>query len=322
MIGLSKRWTRASHSFFAAPFAAVMIAGLLALGLAAAQPAHAEPIVVKHAQGETILPATPKRVLVLDFASLETLDAVGVEVIGVVGALMPDHLAKYRGDAYVKIGTLFEPDYEAIHAAKPDLIIVSARSAPKYGELSKIAPTIDLSTDDKDHLANSIRSARTLGRIFGKEAEVDALVAKLEASIAAVRKQPTGAGKGLIILTTGGKMSAYGPNSRFGALHRDFGIPPAVEGLDTAIHGQGVSFELILKSNPDWLFIVDRDVAVGRGGQPASELLDNPLVARTTAWQKGQVVYLDPVRWYLVGGGLLSLQACADQISEAFAAKH
>jgi iron complex transport system substrate-binding protein len=282
--------------------------------------ARAAPIVVKHAQGEVTLPDVPKRIIVLDFSSLEVLDAIGVDVVGVVGTLMPEHLAKYRSDTYVKSGTLFEPDYEAISAAKPDLIIVSARSSPKYKELSRIAPTIDLSTDDKDHVGSAIRNAQTLGRIFGKEDAVEALVAKLKASIAALREKTAQGGRGLIILTTGGKMSAYGPTSRFGALHRDFGVPPAVEDLDRAIHGQGISFELILKSNPDWLFVLDRDVAVGRGGQPAAALLDNPLVARTTAWQKGQVVYLDPVRWYLVGGGLASLQACADQIAAAYSA--
>lgn len=319
--GLSRHWKRTLHQHNDVSFLSAWLALLLLLGAMTSQPVSAEPIVVKHTQGEAILPTIPKRIVVLDFASLETLDAIGVDVVGVVNTLMPDHLAKYRGDGYAKIGTLFEPDYEAINAVRPDLIIISGRSAPKYAELSKIAPTIDLQTDDKDHLASSIASARTLGHIFGKDAEIDALVAKLETSIAAVRKQATGIGRGLIILTTGGKMSAYGPQSRFGALHRDLGILPAVEGLDTAIHGQGVSFELIWKSNPEWLFVVDRDIAVGKSGQPASQLLDNPLVTKTTAWQQGQVVYLDPVRWYLVGGGIVSLQASVDQIANAFAAK-
>jgi iron complex transport system substrate-binding protein len=49
-------------------------------------------------------------------------------------------------------------------------------------------------------------------------------------------------------------------------------------------------------------------------------LLNNPLVARTTAWQKQRVVYLDPARWYLVAGGLPSLQANLDQITAAYSA--
>lgn len=309
MIGLiCARWRNIRLSALAAACLA-----LLAIGA----PACAEPIVVKHVQGETTLPAKPVRVVTLDFSSLETLDAIGVPITGVVGTLLPDHLAKYKDAAYIKVGTLFEPDYEAINAVKPDLIIVAARSAPKLPELAKIAPTIDLTVDEANYVPSALANARTLGHIFGKEAEVEALIGKLEASITALREKSALVGKGLIILTTGGKMSAYGPVSRFGALHRDFGIAPAVESLDKAVHGQGISFELILKSNPDWLFVIDRDVAVGRGGQPAAELLDNPLIARTTAWQKKQVVYLDPVRWYLVGGGLSSLQACVDQIAGA-----
>ena len=293
---------------------------LLAIAVIGSRAAWAEPVAVKHSQGEITLRETPKRIIVLDFSSLETLDAIGVEVTGVVSALMPAHLAKYKADTYVKSGTLFEPDYEAINAARPDLIIVSARSSPKLKELSKIAPTIDLSTDEADYVGSTIRNARTLGKIFGKEAAVEAMVSKLRESIAAVRGMTTDAGRGLIVLTTGGKLSAYGPMSRFGAIHRDFGVPAAVDSLATAIHGQNISFEFIMKTNPDWLFILDRDVAIGARGQPAAQLLNNPLVARTTAWQKQRVVYLDPARWYLVAGGLPSLQANLDQIAAAYSA--
>lgn len=289
---------------------------LLALAVPAVS-STAGPITVTHAQGETTLPDRPKTVLTLDLASLETLDAVGVEVTGVVGSHIPAHLSKYTDGKYLKIGTLFEPDYETINAAAPDLIIVAGRSSPKYKELSRIAPTIDLSTDENAFLATAFRNARTLGRIFGKESEIEARIGRIETAIEAVREKARNAGRGLILLTTGGRMSAYGPRSRFGTLHSDFGIAPAVETLDRAIHGQGVSFELILKANPDWLFVIDRDTAIGQAGQPAAQLLDNPLVARTTAWQKGQVAYLDPVRWYLVGGGLASLEANVDQIAHA-----
>ena len=291
--------------------------GLLLAVMLSTLPSRGEPVTVAHAQGETVLPAVPKTVLTLDLATLETLDALGVDVTGVVGSHIPEHLAKYRDSKYLKIGTLFEPDYETINAAEPDLIIVAGRSSPKYKELARIAPTIDLSTDENDFLASAFRNARTLGQIFGKEDEVEAHLAAIETSIQAVREKSRDAGRGLIVLATGGRLSAYGPRSRFGTLHSDFGIAPAVENLDRAIHGQGVSFELILKANPDWLFVIDRDTAIGQAGQPAAQLLDNPLVARTTAWQKRQVAYLDPVRWYLVGGGLVSLKVNADQISQA-----
>lgn len=305
----------ASLSVSRSGFAAVL-AALLAL-VSSASELRCEPITVKHRQGETVLAAVPKTVLTLDLASLETLDAIGVEVAGVVGSHMPAHLSKYRDDKYLKIGTLFEPDYEAINAAAPDLVIVAGRSSPKYAELSKIAPTIDLSTDDSAFLSSAFGNARILGEIFGKEQEIEAHIGRIEEAIQSVREKSRDAGRGLILLTTGGRISAYGVRSRFGTLHSDFGIAPAVEDLETAVHGQGVSFELILKANPDWLFVIDRDTAVGQAGQPAAQLLDNSLVARTTAWQRGHVAYLDPVRWYLVGGGIASLKANADQIADA-----
>ncbi|WP_230533569.1 siderophore ABC transporter substrate-binding protein [Microvirga roseola] len=282
---------------------------------------HAQDIKIQHAQGETAIPASPKKVLVFDLASLDTLDALGIEIAGVPTGRLPNFLSKYSADRYEKVGTLFEPDFEAVNSAEPDLIIVGGRSRVKYPELSKIAPTIDLSTDPNDYVASVIRNARLLGKVFGKESQAEALVTKLKGSIANLRQQAPKAGKGLLILTTGGKMSAYGPSSRFGVLHTGFGIQPAVENLTITNHGQAISSEFILKTNPDWLFVIDRDTAVGRNEGAAKRLLDNELVNQTKAWKSGQVVYLDPVNWYLVGGGLTAMQASVDQIAKAIGKK-
>ena len=48
-------------------------------------------------------------------------------------------------------------------------------------------------------------------------------------------------------------------------------------------HGQPVTFEYIKKTNPDWLFVLDRSAAIGEEGKAAKDVLDNPLVAETTA---------------------------------------
>lgn len=298
---------------FATAFA--LLAGVLAL---AGAPARAEDVAVSHAQGETAVPRDPSRVLVFDLGALDMLDRLGVAVSGVPGGVKPAYLEKYDADAYARIGTLFEPDYEAVSAAEPDLIIVGGRSAAKYGELSKIAPTVDLTGDAKDFIGSVERNMETLGRIFGKEAEAAAEIGRLDADVAALKRATAGKGKGLLILTTGGKISAYGPGSRFGVLHDALGVEPAAPGLSIGNHGQPASFEFILETNPDWLFVIDRDAAIGREGQSARQLLDNELVRQTTAWRKGQVVYLDPANWYLVGGGLTGLHQSIDQIRQAF----
>jgi iron complex transport system substrate-binding protein len=299
---------------------AALVAGTLALGSLTAV-AHAQDLRVQHSKGETAVPAKPKKVLAFDMASLDTLNTLGVEVAGVPTARFPEYLAKYGSDKYQKVGTLFEPDYEAVNAAEPDLIIVGGRSSAKYADLAKIAPTIDLTVDPKDFMGSVKRNVQLLGRIFDKQSEAEAQWAKLEKSMADLRQDAAKAGKGLLVLTTGGKMSAYGPGSRFGILHSEFEIVPAVEGLATTNHGQAVSAEFILKTNPDWLFVIDRDVVVGQNGGAAKKGLENELVAQTTAWKKDQVVYLDPANWYLIGGGLTALQSSVDQIAKAIAKK-
>jgi iron complex transport system substrate-binding protein len=299
------------------PLAAVL-AGVLALGTLTTG-AHAQDLKVQHAKGETTVPLKPKKVLAFDLASLDTLNALGIEVSGVPTARFPEYLAQYGSDKYEKIGTLFEPNYEAVNAAEPDLIIVGGRSSAKYEALAKIAPTIDMTVDPKDYVGSVKRNVQLLAKIFDKQAEADSHLARLEKSMSALRQEASKAGKGLLVLTTGGKMSAYGPGSRFGLLHTEFGIIPAVEGLATTNHGQAVNAEFILKTNPDWLFVIDRDAATGQGSGAAKKVLDNDLVAQTTAWKNKQVVYLDPVNWYLVGGGLTALQASVDQISKAIA---
>ncbi|WP_274631294.1 siderophore ABC transporter substrate-binding protein [Arvimicrobium flavum] len=292
-----------------------------ALGVAAMlvplQAASAEEFRIEHTKGEIVLPERPKKVVVFDLATIDTLDALGVDIAGVPKARFPAYLSKYNGEDYAKVGSLFEPDLEALNALQPDLIIVGGRSSAKYDQVAALAPTIDLTVDQKDFVGSAKKNIDTLARLFGKESEAAEKLAALDATVAGTREAAAKAGKGLIVLTTGGKMSAYGPGSRFGVLYSDYGITPAREDLKTSNHGHAASFELILETNPDWLFVIDRDAAVGREGQSAAQYLDNELVAQTTAWKNGQVVYLDPARWYLIGAGLQAMQLNADQIAKA-----
>lgn len=52
------------------------------------------------------------------------------------------------------------------------------------------------------------------------------------------------------------------------------------------------------------LFVVDRDAAIGQEGQAAAQVLDNELMANTTAWSNGDVTYLDGGRWYIMIHGV------------------
>lgn len=287
----------------------------------AAAPANAQEIVVHHAQGELTLARTPQKVLVFDLASIDTLDALGVEITGVPGSNVPDYLAKYRDDAYAKIGTLFEPDYEAVYAAQPDLIIVGGRSAPRFAELSRIAPTIDLSIAPDAFLEGAKRNTALLGEIFGKQDEAKTKLDELDAAIATLREKSANAGNALIIMTNGGRVTAYGIGSRFGWIHQDLGIKPAVEDVAAATHGDAVSFEFLLEVNPDWLFVIDRDAAIGRAGDAAEQTLNNEMVSSMTAAKDNHILYVDTARWYLVGGGISALHSIVQELENAFSKK-
>ena len=304
-------------SLFSNALRCAAVAAVLAFSPAAS----AETLKIEHSSGTTDVEKHPKTVLVYDFGMLETLDMLGVPVAGVPGSAIPPSLEKYKSDSYPKIGTLFEPDYEAINAAEADLVIVGGRSQAKYADVAKIAPTIDLTSDDKDLIGSVKKNAEILGQIFGKEAEIKANVEKLDASIEKLRGIAAEKGTGLVLLTTGGKISAYGKGSRFGVLHDVFGIKPADAELQVATHGQAVSYEYILETNPDWIFVVDRDAAIGQQAQPAAALLDNELVRQTKAWKDGHVVYLDSAKLYLTASGLKSQQDIVDQLTQALEKK-
>jgi iron complex transport system substrate-binding protein len=268
-----------------------------------------ETVSIQHAQGTTDnVPVNPETVFTFDLGVLDTLEAIGVEADGVPEATYPGSLAKYSEEKYTKIGSMKEPDFEAISAGAPDLIIVSGRTAGSYEELSKIAPTIDLSVDAADPLDSFRDQAEALGRIFDAEESVAGQLEAIDAQIAGVKAKSADAGNALILMTSGGEVTAYGAGSRFGLVHDVLGVPTAAEVKSEGSHGEAVSFEFVKETNPDLMFVIDRDAAVGTTAGGASDaVLDNELVDSTNAAKNDKIVSLDATSWYLVGYGLNNL---------------
>jgi iron complex transport system substrate-binding protein len=204
----------------------VRLLAAAAFGLFAVS-AHAQEVTITHAKGETVLKAKPEKLLVLDIPSLDTLDALGVEPTGVLSSNLPTYLKKYADDKYAKIGTLFEPDYEAINAAEGDLAIIGGRSSKTYPEVSAIVPTIDMTINPKEFIASVKSNVTKLGEITGKQAEAAKLDASIDEKIAALKAVAPDAGKAMILITNAGKVGSYGPSSRLGWLrHRVLRIHP------------------------------------------------------------------------------------------------
>lgn len=287
-------------------------------GSAAAE-VPAGSVKVQTAHGEAVVPQNPERVAVYDLGAVDTLSKLGVKIGASVDSQNLAYLDAPLKDA-VKVGTLFEPNYEALNAYNPQLIVIGSRMAKDKvsDELAKLAPTIDM-TAQTDNMKESAKARiDAYGRIFGKQAEADALKAEIDKTFADAKAAAQGKGKGLVILVNAGKLSAFGPDSRLGGwIHRDIGVPAADEAIKEGSHGQPVSFEYIKEKNPDWLFVLDRSAAIGEEGQAAREVLNNPLVAQSTAWKKGQVVYLPP-ETYLAAGGAQELLNAGNLLKDAF----
>ncbi|MFF2290857.1 siderophore ABC transporter substrate-binding protein [Peribacillus butanolivorans] len=276
--------------------------------------AKSEEITVKHQLGETKVKTNPEKVVVFDMGTLDTLDKLGVEVAAVPHDGLPEYLSKYEGTTE-NAGGLKEPDFEKINEIAPDLILISGRQSDAYEELSKIAPTVYVGVDTTKYMESFEENVTLLGKIFGKEKEAAKEFASVEENITALKEKAPTDKKGLIILASGGKVSAYGPDSRFGIIHDVFGVPAVDDKLEVSTHGQSISFEYIAEKDPDYLFVVDRDAVAGDGAA-AKKTVENDIVKNTKAYKEGNIIYLDPNYWYLSGGGLESVDSMVKEISK------
>ncbi|WP_154605995.1 siderophore ABC transporter substrate-binding protein [Arthrobacter sp. AQ5-05] len=285
---------------------------------AGSQDKAAGTVSITHAQGTQDVPLNPAKVYTFDLGVLDTLDALDVPVSGIPQVSLPASLTAYGSPDIQNIGTMKEPDFEAISAGAPDLII-SGRTAGSYAELSKIAPTIDLSISAKAPMDSFKAATASLGQIFGKEAEVAAKIAAIDTKVAATKATAPAAGTGLIVMTSGGELTAYGAGSRFGLIHDVLGVPTAAEVKAEGSHGEAISFEYIAKSNPGSLYVIDRDVAMGESKGAAEAVLNNALVKGTDAAKNSRISYLDPASWYLIGYGLNNVDAMVDAVATSVA---
>ncbi|MFR4998196.1 MAG: siderophore ABC transporter substrate-binding protein [Clostridium paraputrificum] len=277
--------------------------------------ADGEKIKITHQLGETEVPKNPSRVIVFDYGIADALNNLDVEIIGLPKSSLPSLLSKYEDSKYENVGSLKEPDMEKVYELKPELIIMSGRLESYYEELNKIAPTIYLGVDNTDYLGSFKKNMETLGQIFDKEKEVKTQVAKVEEAIGKVNEKAEGI-NALIALANDNAFSVYGEGSRFGIIHKEFGIEAVDKTIESSTHGQKASFEYILDKNPDYLFVIDRTAVTG-GNTSAKEMFDNEIIKKTDAYKNGNIVYLDAEVWYTISGGIESTQKMVDEVLEA-----
>ena len=280
----------------------------------------AKEITIPTARGEVTLAESPAKIAVYDTGSLDTLQALGVKVDGAadVGKILP--YLKPTLDSAKNVGTIFEPNLEALNELKPDLIIVGTRTAKKFDDVSAIGQTIDLTDNGNKLIESGLQRIESFGKLFNKQTEADKLKTELATLFKQTKEAVKGTGNSLIILVNGGKFSAFGKGYRLSFIHEDLGVPMADANINGSGHGQPISFEFIEKTNPDWLFVLDRLSAIGQEGKSAKEVLDNELIHHTNAWKNGNIVYLSSAS-YLAPGGAEQLKMDLNNIKSAFEKK-
>ncbi|WDR00622.1 ABC transporter substrate-binding protein [Devosia sp. J2-20] len=292
-----------------------ILAALVAGALALPSMSLAQDVTVTHAQGETTISGVPAKVLTSDWAAFDNLHAMGIAVAGVPASNSPAYLQGFVAPDALQIGSLFEPDFEGIAASEADLYVVGARSRAAYETAKDILPTIDMSIDNADIIGGIEANLTKLGEIFQLQDKAAELNAALDAKVAEVKAAADGKGNALVLVTNAGNVGVYGPDSRVAWIHNQLGIPTAMPDVEDGDHGgDGISFEFILETNPDWLFVIDRNAGTGESTGAAAALLDNELVNQTSAAQNGHIVYLDPQAAYITMHGYTGVMLLLDQV--------
>ena len=299
---------------------------------------------------ELEVPFDPQRIAILELASLDILDSLGVgdRVVGMASTSI-DYLSAYSENTdLVPLGTIKEANLEAVMECEPDVIFIGGRLSSMYDDLSQIAPVVFLQTDtaaDGKGVIESVRdNATTIASMFGLEDEIASKMEAFDQRITAL--QEFAAGKTAVVgMCTSGSFNVLGNDGRCSIIGREIGFDNVAAGAAaeqsghggkpestseqgndqgesqsegksgeaiaavTATHGNEASFETIVSLDPDYIFVMDRDAAIGtEGAQLAREIMDNELVQSMRAAQDDHIVYLEhPNVWYTAEGGITAL---------------
>jgi iron complex transport system substrate-binding protein len=269
------------------------------------------PITIEHALGSTVIEAKPERVATVQWANHEVPLALGVVPVGMAAANFGDPdgdgVLPWVSDKLEELGAevpvLFDEndgiDFEAVADTDPDVILAaySGLTQEDYDTLSEIAPTIAYpnapwATAWRDMI-------RLNSQAMGMSAEGDALIAEIEAEIAAeVAKHPELAGRqtmfaGHLDPTDLSEIGFYTAHDTRVQFFEDLGLEiadvVAEASAATESFSESVSTEQIQVFD-------DVDIIVGYGdetGELLATLQADPLASKIPALQRGSVVLFE-----------------------------
>ncbi|TVQ22996.1 MAG: iron-siderophore ABC transporter substrate-binding protein [Leptolyngbya sp. DLM2.Bin15] len=283
--------------------------------------ASADCRVIRHARGETCVPHTPQRIVVL--GGLDDALSLGIKPIGSDGLNAEGiHLSGLL-DGIEDVGGNDAPSIEKILALKPDLIIGGDYVVADYGILSKIAPTVlipfEHSGQWKDffmHVAEALDKTTEAERVMGDYyARLDEFQAQMggraaDMNISIVRVYPT-------------HVNLYLKDSFCGTVVADAGLsrPPSQDltaSEASVLFSNNIQYTISREKLSDadgdaiflWTYGFQDDVAQQAQTQK-DKLVADPLWSTLTAVQNGRV-YEVPSYW--IGDGPIAANAILDDL--------
>lgn len=185
---------------------------------------------VSTANGDVDVPASPKRVVVLDSGELDSAITLGVRPVGATHSASEDAFPSYLPASETKditpVGEIANANLESVAALKPDLILTSkVRDGERYDELSKIAPTVMTEATGSAWKENFQVHAEALG----KQAEAKKVLATYDTQVAKVTEALGGKEKAaatdvnFVRFVEGAEIRIYGKQNYIGSLLADIG---------------------------------------------------------------------------------------------------
>lgn len=263
---------------------------------------------VQHVKGETCIPNSPQRVVVLhDYLVLDAVIALGITPIGAVGNYQGEHpfppWLKEQTQTVEFVGTAREPNLETILGLQPDLIISleGEGHAQIYEQLSQIAPTLIIPSERQ-----IFPELRFLGKALRRENKAQALIEKYEQRLEELRtamgERLEGTEVSLVRFLPGG-VRIEGNSYNVGKILKDAGFPrPPAQQISRPIM---VSLEQIEKIDGDVMFantLANPDLEAD-ANQTLKRYKEHPLWSKLEAVQNNQVYEVDPYLWS--GNGVL-----------------
>ncbi|MEK8130945.1 iron-siderophore ABC transporter substrate-binding protein [Paenibacillus filicis] len=265
--------------------------------------AAAAPHKVKHAMGETDVPAAPKRVVILTNEGTEALLAMGVKPVGAVksftGNPWYDHI-KSDMEGVVVVGEEGQPNLEQIAALKPDLILGNKMRQEKiYEQLKAIAPTVFSETLRGEWKNNFNLYAEALG----KTEEGNKVIAAFDKRVEDFKGK---AGDKLnqkvsVVRFMAGKTRIYLSETFTGIIFKQIGIArPTVKSKDN--FAEEITKERLPEADGDMIIYFTYETGDGKANQQEQEWTKDPLWKNLNAVKNNKTYRVNDVIWNLAGG--------------------